>query len=288
MIVSAAIIYDFDGTLSPGSMQEHSFIPGLGYSDVQAFWSEVRVEAQRHDADPILTYMQLMLAKSAEPFSRQDLAKHGASLPLFTGVEEWFNRTNTYAAPLGLTLEHYVVSSGLREMIESSRVAQEFTHIFASGFNYGDDGFARWPAVAINYTGKTQFLFRISKGIKNSWDDSVINRRVLAADRQVPFDRIIFIGDGDTDIPSMETVRSRGGAAIAVFSPDDWRNNTTRLKVENLIAEERASYVAPADYSEGSQLDVTVRGILGRIAHQAQSQSKRSTVKIGKLRDGKA
>ena len=267
MVETAAIIYDFDGTLSPGSMQEHSFIPELGYADVERFWSEVKVEAERQDADPILTYMQLMLAKSPTPFSRSDLARHGAALPLFAGVREWFARTNSYASALGLTLHHYVVSSGLREMIEASSIASEFNHIFASGFHYSDEGFARWPAVAINYTGKTQFLFRINKGISNTWNDSIINRWVPSADRPVPFRRMIFIGDGDTDIPSMKTVRLKGGTAVAVFSPEDWQQDKTRLKVERLIAEERASYVAPADYSEGSQLDVTVRGILGRIAN---------------------
>lgn len=262
----AAIVYDFDGTLSPGSMQEHSFLPDLGYSEVSKFWDEAGAEAKAQDADAILTYMQLMLEKSAQPFTRDDLRRHGAQLPLFAGVSEWFSKVNAYASSIGLELEHYVVSSGLREMIEASPIASEFKHVFASGFSYSPDGHARWPAVAINYTGKTQFLFRINKGILTTWDDHAVNRWMPLEHRPVPFSRMIFIGDGDTDIPSMKMVRLQGGTAIAVFSPEEWREPRTRTKIQRLIAEDRVSYVAPADYTEGSQLDVTVRGVLGGIA----------------------
>ena len=264
----AAIVYDFDGTLSPGSMQEHSFIPELGYENVSQFWAEASAEAEDQDADRILTYMQLMLAKSGKPFSRDDLRWHGESLPLFEGVQEWFSRVNAFAREVGLQLEHYIVSSGLREMIEATKIAGEFKHIFASGFAYGEDGRARWPAVAINYTGKTQFLFRINKGIQSTWDDGAINRWMPISERPIPFSRMIFIGDGDTDIPSMKMVRLQGGTAVAVFEPSEWEKASTRDKVERLIAEDRVSYVAPADYREGTQLDVTIKGALRRMVTQ--------------------
>jgi hypothetical protein len=263
--ITVAIVYDFDGTLAPGSMQEHSFIPELGYSDPQVFWDEVRAEAQRQDGDGILTYMQMMLQKSSTPVTRAHLMKHGAELPLFAGVQDWFARTNLFAGSIGLNCEHFVVSSGLREMIEASPIGNEFTHIFASGFSYSDAGVAQWPAVAINYTGKTQFLFRINKGLRTTWDDSAVNRWMPMNQRPVPFERMIFIGDGDTDIPAMKMVRLQGGTSIAVFEPGEWGRDAVREKMERLIAEDRVSYVAPADYREGAQLDVAVRGALRRM-----------------------
>lgn len=266
---TAAIVYDFDGTLSPGSMQDHSFIPELGYETPLEFWNEVKAECRRRDGDEVLTYMELMIRRSKAAFTRQDLQKHGAGLPLFKGVDSWFDRLNDFAATMDLHLEHYVVSSGIREMIEGSAIQDKFTRIFASSFAYDDSGKASWPAVAINYTTKTQFLFRINKGIHNTWDNPAVNRWIPMAERPVRFERMIFLGDGDTDIPCMKMLRMQGGVAIAVFDPVGWEEAAHQQKIEKLIAEDRASYVAPADYCSGSQLDVTVRGVLGRIAREA-------------------
>jgi hypothetical protein len=267
--IRAAIVYDFDGTLSPGAMQQHSFLPEIGYDDPVRFWKEVKEETKRQDADEILVYMQMMISKSREPVTRERLRSHGAGLPLFQGVPSWFERMNTFAQKRQVALEHYVVSSGLREMIDGCSIREHFSGVFASGFAYREDGHAEWPAVAVNYTNKTQFLFRINKGISNTWDNAAINKWVPMAERAIPFERMIFIGDGDTDIPSMKMVRFQGGSAIAVFDPEEWPSQATQNKIGRLIAEDRANYVAPADYSVGGQLDVTVRGILGRIAREA-------------------
>lgn len=267
---SAAIVYDFDGTLSPGSMQEHTFIPGLGYKNVRDFWREVKDECRARDGDEVLTYMELMLRKSAPAsVTKAALREHGAKLPLFDGVETWFERMGHYADELGLSLKHYVISSGIREMIDGSSIRQHFERVFASSFAYDSGGVAKWPAVAINYTTKTQFLFRINKGIDNTWDNDAINRWVPMMERPMPFERIIFIGDGDTDIPSMKLVRLQGGVAIAVFDTHKWSDADHQTKIGRLIAEDRANYVAPANYQEGGQLDVVVRGVLGRIAREA-------------------
>jgi phosphoserine phosphatase len=267
---STAIVYDFDGTLSPGSMQEHTFIPGLGYENVVDFWNEVKDECRRRDGDEVLTYMEFMLRKSVENSITADvLREHGSKLPLFDGVTLWFDRINAYAAELELSLEHYVISSGIREMIEGSQIRSHFKRVFASSFAYDVDGIARWPSVAINYTTKTQFLFRINKGIENTWNNIAINRWIPMPERPVPFERMIFIGDGDTDIPSMKLVRLQGGVAIAVFDPCKWSDAGHQEKIGRLIAEDRANYVAPADYQGGGQLDVVVRGVLGRIAREA-------------------
>jgi haloacid dehalogenase-like hydrolase len=264
---TAAIVYDFDGTLSPGSMQEHSLLPKLGYATPAEFWKEVKQECRARDGDEVLTYMELLLRKGA--ISQSEFRSHGSKLPLFVGADTWFERMNKRARELELKLEHYVVSSGIREMIEGSSIYSEFTRVFASSFAYDADGNAIWPSVAINYTTKTQFLFRINKGISNTWDNEAVNRWMPMEDRPIPFQRMIFLGDGDTDIPAMKMLRFQGGIAIAVFDPKKWQEAGDQGKIEKLIAEDRASYVAPADYTDGSQLDVTVRGVLGRIAREA-------------------
>ncbi len=163
----------------------------------------------------------------------------------------------------GIALEHYVVSSGIHEMIAGCKIYGSFKRVFASQFAYNDSGEAVWPSVSINYTGKTQFIFRINKGIDNTWNNEDINRWQPLDERYIPFQRMIFIGDGDTDIPSMKMVRNHGGFAVAVFDPGQWVLSASQNKIHRLIAEDRANYVAPADYTDGSQLDVTVRGFSG-------------------------
>jgi hypothetical protein len=266
-----AIVYDFDGTLAPGNIQEHSFLPELGLN-TDTFWDEVGALKEQHDADEILVYMWRMLEHARArgvPITRDLLRAHGRKTPLFAGVETWFSRVNEYASARGLALDHYVISSGNHEMIAGCPIYDRFTRIFASSFIYDDRGHAVWPGVAINYTTKTQFLFRINKGIDNSWDKDAVNRWMPMDERPVPFARMLFIGDGDTDIPSMKMVRHQGGMSIAVFDPKKWSERQSQDKLGRLIAEDRAHFVAPADYTEGSQLEVVVKGILGRFARDA-------------------
>lgn len=267
----AAIVYDFDGTLARGNLQEHSFIPELGI-DHDVFWKDVRRLAKTSDADEILVYMQQMIERSralGRAVTRDQLRAHGATPSFFDGVESWFPRMDSFAADQGLELDHYVVSSGTEEMIEGCSIYPHFKRVFASRFIYNDRGEAVWPAVAVNYTNKTQFLFRINKGIDNVWDTQAINRWMRAEERPLPFERMIFIGDGDTDIPSMKMVTDQGGTAIAVLDPDRWNDPLKVSHIHMLIAEDRVNYVAPADYLPASQLDVIVKGALQRIALRA-------------------
>ena len=266
-----ALVYDFDGTLAQGNIQEHSFIPGLGIA-AKDFWSKVKAYAREYDADEILIYMwrMLELAKSSgTPLTAAALEAHGCAVPLFRGVESWFDRINLYAADRTLALEHYVISSGIHEMIRGCSIFGSFQQVYASRFVYDESGEAIWPAVAINYTNKTQFLFRINKGIPSTYDNELINRWVPLEERPVPFQRMIFIGDGETDIPSMKMVRHQGGHSVAVFDPGKWKDTRSQTNIYRLIAEDRVHFVAPADYSDGSLLDITVKGILGRIARSA-------------------
>lgn len=264
-----ALVYDFDGTLAQGNIQEHSLIPQVLGVSKEEFWADVQERRRAHDADQILIYMQLLLEyakKKNQPITRELLAQNGSSVQYFEGVTEWFSRMNQYAEERNLALEHYIVSSANEEIIQGCSIASFFKSIFACKYIYNDSGQAIWPATAVNYTTKTQYLFRINKGISNNWEDEAVNRFIPLRERPLPFERMIYIGDGDTDIPSMKMVRHQGGHSIAVFDPEQWAAGKAQTKAERLIAEDRAHFVVPAIYTEHSQLDVTVKGILGRIA----------------------
>jgi phosphoserine phosphatase len=262
----AVFAYDFDGTLAPGNMQEHAFIPhelGMSHAD---FWAETKQIARDQRGDPILAYMHLMLEKARQKgveLTADSWKKRGAHLPLFPGVEGWFDRQNARAAALDLDLRHFIISSGNREIIEGSPIAQHFERIYASAFMFDAAGDAIGPALAVNYTGKTQYLFRINKWTLEEWDEVAINP-VLAKDaRPVPFDRIAFFGDGLTDIPTMRLVTDQGGQAIAVYNPNNSKSKDAALKLRD---DGRAGFAGPADYSEGAPLDQLAAAILAEIA----------------------
>ncbi|MFM8890471.1 MAG: HAD family hydrolase, partial [Planctomycetia bacterium] len=218
-----ALIYDFDGTLAPRNLPEHTFLPALGITEPDAFWAAVQEEARAADGCTILAYMHRLLAVAREGgvvVTRELLQEHGRSVPLFAGVDEWFAEIEAYGREQGLAIEHYVISSGILEFIEGCRIYPRFRKVFASAYAYDESGRAKRPASAINNTKKTQFLFRINKGIDNVWDNSAINAWQPKRDRAIPFERMVFLGDGDTDIPSMKMVRQKGGQAVAVFDPE--------------------------------------------------------------------
>jgi hypothetical protein len=265
--LKAAIVYDFDGTLARGNLQERSFIPSVRMTKDE-FWARAKELAKSADADEILCYMQLVLncARESRISVTEDLLReHGRDADLFPGLRDgsWFERMNSFASDNGLALEHYVVSSGLLEMIMGCPISSHFKQVFASKFIYCDRR-AVWPGLAINYTTKTQFLFRINKGIENSWDNERLNAYMPDRERPIPFARMIFIGDGDTDVPSMKMIAHQGGYSVAVYDPD--RDHSSIRKINKLISEDRVNFVAPADYQQDSQMDIVIKGILGRIA----------------------
>jgi hypothetical protein len=260
-----AIAYDFDGTLAPGNIQENSFIPEIGMKQA-SFWQENKSRAEKHEADEVLSYMTFMLERASAkdiPVRRQDFARHGKSVPLFKGVADWFARNNERARTRGIKLQHYVISSGIKEMIEATAIGKKFTKIFASSFAYDANGAAKWPALAINYTTKTQYLFRINKGALSVHDHGLINDFVPHEERPMPFTNIIFIGDGETDIPCMRLVRDQGGHSIAVYQPG---SSKKKARAEKLITDKRADFIAPADYSKGARLDEIISAITDKIA----------------------
>ena len=265
-----ALIYDFDGTLARGNLQERDFIPNVLRMAKDEFWSEVKCIAKSKDADEILVYMHLMIEKAKDKcieVSKNILREHGRNADLFSGLEcgGWFDRIDRHARCQELRVEHYIVSSGLEEMIQGCSIIDRFHHVFASKFIY-QNGNAAWPGVAINYTTKTQCLFRINKGIDNHWNNDDLNKYMAEDKRRIPFKRMIFIGDGLTDIPAMKMMTYQGGCAIAVYDPD--RCDRDLDKIHQLIADGRVDFVAAADYSEDSQLNIIVKGILSRIGRE--------------------
>lgn len=257
-----AIMYDFDKTLCAKDMQEYTFIPNLGI-DAALFWKEADQLRNDNKMDQVLTYMYLMFQKMAinnRPLKREYLNKMGENIELFPGLIDWFDRVNEYGKSVGMEVEHYIISSGLKEIIEGTEIGKKFKQIYASEFFYNEDGNAMWPKLAVNYTNKTQFLSRINKGVLDISDDASLNKKMFDNDRRISTANMIYIGDGYTDVPCMKLTRDGGGVSIAVYT--DKTINTAR----NLLKDERINYMAPADYQENSEIDEIVKKTIESMA----------------------
>lgn len=259
-----AICYDFDKTLSPTDMQAQGFIQSVGY-DVNKFWDLSNGMAAANDMDQNLAYMYLMRSEAAGRvlFTRQTLMDYGSRVELFPGVAEWFEMIRAYGETKGVIVEHYIISSGLKEMIDGTSIAQNgaFERVYASSFYYNERGEAVWPAQVVNYTNKTQFLFRIEKGTLDI-NDPAVNDSFSPSQVRVPFRNMIYIGDSDTDIPCMKLVTTYGGHSIGVFNSQ----TQDKAKVYKMLRDGRIRYFVPADYTQGQELDQLVRMIIDRIA----------------------
>lgn len=272
-----AVCYDFDKTLSPDDMQAQGYIQSVGY-DVDVFWREANALAASNDMDNNLAYMYKMVEEAEGNFvlNRKALADYGSKVKLFKGVDGWFGRIKEYGRENGVIVEHYVISSGLKEMIEGTDAAKggAFEKIYASSFYFNGRGVAKWPAQVINYTNKTQFLFRIEKGILDI-NDSGVNDYIPPEDLRVPFRNMVYIGDSDTDIPCMKLVNSYGGHSIGVYNPD----TCDKEKVRKMMRDNRIRYFAPADYSEGGSLDGLLKDIIVKTAAYERLEERHNTDK---------
>jgi len=254
-----AFMYDFDKTLCTKDMQEYSFIPKIGMT-AKKFWEESTALAKREKMDRILAYMHLMIKKSKvadKPISRKDFVDAGKGVEFFPGVTDWFKRINAFGKTHHLEVEHYIISSGLKEIIEGTPIKNNFEEIYASEFLYDQDNRAVWPKMAINYTGKTQFLFRINKGVLDVSEDEALNAYTPENDRRIPFSHMIFIGDGITDIPCMRLVKVSGGKSIAVYPP------RKKAKVEELLKNKRVDFIIREDQHLGGIIlvgEISYRG----------------------------
>ena len=257
-----AFLYDFDKTLCTTDMQNYAFIPGLGMTPAE-FWAEANGFGRRHRMDGILAYMYIMLREAERrdrPFTREDLVEKGRRIELFPGVESWISRINAFGEAQGVRVEHYVISSGLREIIEGSSISHEFKEIYASEFYYDETGRPVWPKLAVNFTAKTQFVYRINKGVLDVSDDKTLNDSMPDDSKRIPFPNMIYMGDGLSDVPCMKMMRAYGGQAIAVYQ------DANRTGVEELLAKKRVDFIFPADYREGRALEETARNIIRKMA----------------------
>ncbi|MBQ4183619.1 MAG: haloacid dehalogenase-like hydrolase [Bacteroidales bacterium] len=259
-----ALIYDFDGTLSPGNMQEFGFIQAIGQTPAE-FWTKSDGIAKGQDASNILAYMKLMIDEARRngiSLTREGFKKYGADIKLYEGVRDWFRNIDEYGKAHGVIIEHYINSSGLTEIIEGSPIAGEFKHIFAGSFIYDEKGEAEWPGIAVDYTGKTQYLYKISKGIFSARDSKLVNESWADDQKRIPFEQMIYFGDGETDIPSMKLVKSSGGNAIAVFDPARARQKENARK---LLRQGRVNFITPASYTRDSRTFRLVCAIIDSI-----------------------
>ena len=257
-----AFLYDFDKTLCTTDMQNYAFIPSLGMTPAE-FWPVANGFGSANRMDGILAYMYTMIRESEKrnmPLTREKLINMGKDIVLYSGVEDWFRRINAFGAEQGVRVEHYVISSGLKEIIEGCPISAEFKEIYASEFFYDESGKPVWPKMAVNFTAKTQFVYRINKGVLDVSDDKTLNDSMPDDSKRVPFTNMIYVGDGLSDVPCMKMMRAYGGQAIAVYQ------ETNRMAVEELMAKHRVDFIFKADYSEGTPLDLTVKNIIRKMA----------------------
>ena len=259
-----ALIYDFDGTLSPLNMQEYGLIEALGET-TDEFWCGSNRIGTENSMSCVLAYMKYMMDLAAKKniyLTRKFLSQFGNKIALFQGVKEWFSLIKEYGSKQGVEVEHYIISSGLTELIESTIIADDLKKVFACSYLYDENGKACWPAVAVDYTAKTQFLFKISKGIMDISDNKLVNDSQKDEDKRIPFTNMIYFGDGETDVPCMKIVKMFGGNSIAIYQKDCSKKNAT---AEKLLSQDRVNFVCDADYSHYSQFYLTVCSIIDKI-----------------------
>ena len=200
--------------------------------------------------------------KAGIKLRREDFKKFGESVELFEGVKDWFGLINEYGRSKGVKIEHYINSSGLAEMIEGTEIGHEFKKIFACSFLYNEEGEAEWPGVAVDYTAKTQFLFKINKGILSIRDNKKVNESKEEDNKRIPFPHMIYFGDGETDVPCMKIVKMFGGNSIAVYNPDIKKKVNVAKK---LLRQHRVNFITPARYTKESRTYEVVCAIIDKI-----------------------
>ncbi len=275
-----ALLYDFDKTLCTQDMQNYAFIPSLGMAPGD-FWQQANSFGWQEKMDGILAYMYTMIRQCQEkniPLTRESLNHCGRSISFFPGVMDWFQRIDRFGSLLGVQVEHYVISSGLREIIDGSAIAGAFKEIYASEFYYNEAGEPVWPKLAVNFTAKTQFVYRINKGVLDVSDDKTLNASMPDDSKRVPFTNMIYMGDGLSDVPCMKMMRAYGGQAIAVYPA------VNKKGVEQLLQDGRVDYIFPADYRVGTALESTMQNIIRKMAvtHQLEEETAAQLRSIGR------
>jgi 2-hydroxy-3-keto-5-methylthiopentenyl-1-phosphate phosphatase len=261
-----AMVYDFDGTLSPQPMQEYTVLPKIGV-EPEEFWAQVHKEARETGSDPMLTYMRLMMEKLYKhddvKVTREDFAVMAKRIKYFPGVESWFPAIDAYVQERSAgqaKVAHYIISAGQKEILEGVSIRKHFKQIYASEYHFNQYGIATFPKLLITDTSKTQFLFRINKG-REALSES-INEHMPEGERPIPFGNIIYLGDGMTDVPSMALTKKSGGHAVAVYNAKVPKTKATCM---GLLNAGRVDFIAPADYRGNSKLASRVRLLLDSV-----------------------
>lgn len=261
-----AIMYDFDETLAPGNMQEYAFIPNLKIS-ADDFWNATGELAKKHNMDSILAYMYISIKLVKEKklvISKDEFYKQGKLITFFEGVETWFKRINDYGKEIGIEVEHYIISCGLKEILEGTKIAKEFKRIFACNFAYDEEtNEPIWAAQAINYTSKTQYIYRIRKNkLDKIYDAYELNEYVEDRSSLLPYSNMIYIGDGQTDVPCMKMIKTYGGHSICVYNP---KSNKKEEIAKKLFKDGRVNFIAPADYRENTRIESIIKDLLKKV-----------------------
>lgn len=264
---TVAFMYDFDETLSKGYMQDYSLIPLLDEENKQ-FWENVNAVGKKENMDGVLAYLFVIMQKAKQKnisIDQQTLMSHGKSIEFFEGVEQWFDRINCYGKELGLNIEHYVISSGMKEIIEGSSIAKYFKKIFACSYCYDENGIPYWPKQAVNYTNKTQYIYRIRKNEMDDLNNSASVNDLVDEGKKLPYRHMVYLGDGMTDIPCMKLIKSKGGFSVCVFNPELQKAKNTAKKI---FGDGRVNFIAPADYRDNSKLDTMIKSLLKILANE--------------------
>lgn len=264
-LTKVAFIYDFDETLSTTYMQDYILIPALG-DKPENFWKKANAWSKKHCADQItgtMYYIQHTAKEKGIKLTRDFLCNAAKSITYFEGVEGWFDRINEYGKTLDLQIEHYIISSGMEEMIDGSSIRKHFKDVFGCSYIYDEEGIPIWPARVVNYSTKTQYIAKINKGLSKT-EDRAVNEYMPDEQRVIPYKRMIYFGDGMTDIPSMKITKEKGGNAIAVYRP----KSNHRKNAIKLLSDNRVNFALPADYRKDSELDHVVKTILDKMAKE--------------------
>jgi len=260
-----ALVYDFDGTLSPQPMQEYTVLPKIGVAPVE-FWAMVNREARETESDPMLVYMRHIieaLERVKVDVKREDFAAMARAIEYFPGVATWFGRINAYVRKRSrgqVKVQHYLISAGQKEILDGVSIRRHFKRIYASEYHFNHHGVATFPKLLVTDTMKTQFLFRINKGIEAVTES--INEHMPEDERPIPFQNMIYVGDGMTDVPSMALTKKNGGHTVAVYDAEGDRGRATCVK---LLDAGRVDFIAEADFRAASRLTRRVQLLLDAI-----------------------
>ena len=248
-----AIIYDFDGTLTPKTMQEYTLLPRMGIKS-KNFWDDIVKETRETGAESMMVYMRHLLdyaEKKNIAISKKEFYKMAKNIEYYNGVQTWFDRVNKYVKKISkskVIIEHYIISAGHLEILEGISIKKYIKKIFASEYYFDKNDNAVFPKIVVTDTTKTQYIFRINKGKINLSES--INEHMEEKQRPIPFDNMIYIGDGLTDVPSMALIKKEGGHSIAVF-----QKNQEQIRIsKSLLKANRVDFIAPANFSDKSEL----------------------------------